>query len=175
MNWISLSSIRRFLIAASLALGVPMMVVAGPRLMHDSEFAGPEHHGAPGGELAPPYLPALKLDEAQRDKVFAILHGQAPGLRERLKNLGRAENDLHRLTAAPDYDETRAKALADQVGRATAEIALLRARTDRQIFDVLTPEQRKRLAESGPDGGARPGPGCGPQGPGADAPGRPPR
>lgn len=163
MNWIFQSSIRRFLIAASLALAVPM-VVAGPRFLHDDEFAGPEHRGGPGGELAPPYLPALNLDEAQRDKVFSILHGQAPVMRERLKDLGRLESGLQRLSAAPDYDERKTRALAEQLGRATAEIALLRARTDRQIFELLNPEQRQRLAEAGP-----------PHAPGGDGQGHPPR
>jgi len=153
VKWISPSSIRRFLLAAGLALAVPL-VVAGPKLLHDAngECGGPERHGMPGGELPPPYLPALNLDEAQRDKVFAILHEQAPTMRERLKHLNRAQADLRRLTAAPDYDEARAQVLAEQIGRAMSEVALLRARTDRLIFDLLSLEQRKRLAEFRPDG-----------------------
>lgn len=153
MKWISPSSLRRFLVAAGLALAVSM-VVAGPKLLHDAngECGGPERHGMPGGELPPPYLRALNLDEAQRDKVFAILHEQAPAMRERLKSLNRVEADLHRLTAGPDYDEAKARALAEPIGRAMSDVALLRARTDRLIFDLLSPEQRQRLAEFRPDG-----------------------
>lgn len=153
MKWISPGSIRRFLLATGLALAVPL-VVAGPKLLHDAngECGGPERYGMPGGELPPPYLPALNLDEAQRDKVFAILHEQAPTMRERLKHLNRAQADLHRLTAGPDYDEPRAQVLAEQIGRAMSEVALLRARTDRLIFDLLSLEQRKRLAGFWPDG-----------------------
>lgn len=169
MKWISPNSIRRFLLAAGLALAVPMVVVAGPKLLHDagSERGGPERPGMPGGEPPPPYLPALNLDEAQRDKVFAILHEQAPAMRERLKSLNRAEAELRRLAAGPDYDEAKGRAQADQVGRAMSEVALLRARTDRKIFEVLTPEQRKRLLEFKPDGE--------PCSPGGDAPAPVPR
>jgi len=163
MKWISPSSIRRFLLAAGLALAVPMVVVAGPKLLHD---AGSER-GMPGGEPPPYYLRSLNLDEAQRDKVFAILHEQAPAMRERLKSLNRAEAELRRLAAGPDYDEAKGRAQADQVGRAMSEVALLRARTDRKIFEVLTPEQRKRLLEFKPDGE--------PCSPGGDAPAPVPR
>ncbi|MFZ2269414.1 MAG: Spy/CpxP family protein refolding chaperone [Azonexus sp.] len=175
MNFPKLS-LKRFLVAAAVSLAIPMVVVAGPKLMRDaaSECAGPERHGMPGGELPPPYLPALNLDEAQRDKVFAILHEQAPTQRERLKRLNRAQADLRRLTAGPDYDETKARALAEQIGRAMSEVALLRARTDRLIFDLLSPEQRQRQAELGPEG-ARGIPGAAPRGPGSDGPARPPR
>lgn len=175
MKWISPSSLRRFFVAAGLALAMSM-VVAGPKLLRDAngECAGPERHGMPGGEL-PPYLRALNLDEAQRDKVFAILHEQAPTMRERLKRLNRAQADLRRLTAGPDYDETKARALAEQIGRAMSEVALLRARTDRLIFDVLSPEQRKHLVEPGPDGERCAIPGAAQRGPGGDGPARPPR
>jgi periplasmic protein CpxP/Spy len=176
MKWISPSSLRRFLVAAGLALAVSM-VVAGPKSLHDvnGECGGPERHGMPGGELPPPYLAGLKLDEAQRDKVFVILHESAPTLRERLKHLSRAQADLRRLTAGPDYDESKALALAEQIGRAMSEVALLRARTDRLIFDLLSPEQRKRLAELSPEGEPRGIPGAAPRAPGSDWPARPSR
>jgi len=176
MKWISPSSLRRFLVAAGLALAVSM-VVAGPKLLCETngEGGGPERHGMPGGELPPPYLRALNLDEAQRDKVFAILHEQAPTMRERLKRLNRAHADLRRLTAGPDYDEPRARVLAEQIGRAMSEVALLRAHTDRLIFDLLSQEQRKSLAEFSPDGEPRGIPGAAPRGPGSDEPARPPR
>jgi Spy/CpxP family protein refolding chaperone len=173
MKDIPAGSIRRFLVAAALALAIPMVVVAGPKLLRDaaSECTGAELHGMHGGEMPPPYLRSLDLFEAQRDKVFAILHEQAPTMRERIKSLSRAEAELRHLAAGPDYDEGKAKVLADQVGRAMSEVALLRAHTDHLIFDVLTPEQRKRLAELKLDGEPRRVPGAGP---GGDGPGRPP-
>jgi len=163
MDWISHGSLRRFFVAATLALVVPMVVVAGPRMLRDGECGGAERPGGPAGEMLPPYLAPLNLDEAQRDKAFSIIHEQVPAMREGLKRLGLAEGDLRRLTAGPDYDEVKAKGLAERIGRASSEVALLRAATDRRIFEVLTPEQRKRLAESRPEGGPCPMP----PGPGA--------
>ena len=168
MNFQKLN-LKRFLVAAVLALAIPMVVVAGPKLLRDAtgECAGPERHGMPGGEMSPHYLHGLNLDESQRDKVFAILHEQAPTMRERLKSLNRAEADLRRLTAQPDYDEGKVKVQADLIGRAMSEVALLRARTDHRIFDVLTSEQRKHLVERKPDGEPRGMPVAGPGGEGS--------
>ena len=58
----------------------------------------------------------------------------------------RAQRELHAL-AFGAYDETKARALADAVGRAHAELTFARARTDAQILQLLTPAQRKQLDE----------------------------
>ena len=98
----------------------------------------------------PPHLRGLNLTEAQQDKVFAIMHGQAPGMRDKAKALRKAEGDLRALTAAPDYSEAKARSLADAAAKAMAEMTLARTKAERQVFEVLTPEQRKQLAERKP-------------------------
>jgi Spy/CpxP family protein refolding chaperone len=103
-----------------------------------------------GGDLLPPHLRGLELTEAQRDKVFEIMHAQAPLMRDKAKVLHKAEDDLRGLAAAADYSEAGARSLADAAAKAMAEMTLLRAKTDRQVFEVLTPEQRKQLAERKP-------------------------
>lgn len=95
----------------------------------------------------PPPLHGINLDEAQRDRVFDIMHAQAPLMRSKFKAWRKAENDLHRLAGSSDYSEAKAKQQADAMARAMSEIALLRVHTDRQLFDVLTPQQRQQLVE----------------------------
>ena len=77
----STGNIKRFLIAASVALAIPLGAAAfqgGPD-GHPGcgSFAG---RGGPGmgGEPMPPPLRDLNLSEAQRDKIFEIMHAQAP-------------------------------------------------------------------------------------------------
>lgn len=161
MKWIFSGSVRRFLVAAVLALGIPLIVAAGPRMLHDGDGDGGSisRPGMAGGEMLPQQWRSLDLDEGQRDRIFAIMHEQAPAMRERLKSLGRAEAELRRLAAGADYDEVKAGALADAVGRAAVEVALLRARTEHLVGAVLTPEQRKRLTELKSAGGPKPAPG----------------
>lgn len=145
--------VERFLIAAAVALAVPLSAVAfgGPHGAPNSCGAGEMHGkgrpGGMGGERMPPYLRGLSLSEVQRDKVFAIMHAQAPAMRDKAKAVQRAEADLRELAMAPDYSEARARTLADASARAMAEMALARLATDRQVLEVLTPEQHKQVAE----------------------------
>lgn len=157
MTNISQSSITRYLAVATLALAIPLTVVANSASPseaggggHCSGMDGRGPMGKRGGERGPHYLRGLNLTEAQRDKVFEVMHAQAPLLREKAKTHQAAEEALRQLTAAPDYSEAKARALADGLGKSVAEMALLRAKADRQIFDLLTSEQRKQLAERKP-------------------------
>lgn len=99
----------------------------------------------PGLHAGPPFLRGLDLSEAQQDRVFAILHAQAPKRRELEKAERKAGQALGELARAPQLDEARASASAQALGQAIADQELLRLRTDAQIKAVLTPEQRARL------------------------------
>ena len=158
MTNISSNGIPRYLAVAALALAIPLTVVANSASPREAGGGWPcgamdghgpmgQRGGDRGGEMRPHYLRGLNLTETQRDKVFEVMHAQAPLLREKAKAHRAGEEALRQLTAAPDYSEAKARALADGLGKSVAEMALLRAKADRQIFDLLTPEQRKRLAE----------------------------
>lgn len=171
MTTISQGSIRRFLVAASIALAIPLtaMAVPGARGAHHG-CGGFAMHGGPGmgGEMMPPHLRALNLTEPQRDKVFEIMHSQAPAMRDKAKAWRKAEDELRALTASPDYSDAKARSLADAAAKAMAEMTLARAKAERQVFEVLTPEQRKQLAEMKPSDEPRRGGGDGPRGMGGD-------
>ncbi|HXE39102.1 MAG TPA: Spy/CpxP family protein refolding chaperone [Azonexus sp.] len=151
------TTIKRFLIVTSVALAIPLSASAVGGRHGGHGDCGFEAHGGPGhhmmeGNMMPRHLHGLNLTEAQQDKVFEIMHGQAPVMRDKAKALRKAEGDLHALTAAPDYSEAKARTLADTAAKAMAEMALLRAKTDRKVFEVLSPDQRKQLAEMKPAG-----------------------
>lgn len=163
---ITFSSIRRFLLAAGMATAVPLSAAAWQGHVGGPGACGGGMPGGPGkqvmwGDMLPPYLHGLNLSEAQRDKVFAIMHAQAPAIRDKAKAVHKAEDDLRTLVAAPDYSAAKARALADSAAKAMAEMTLARTQVDRQVFELLTPEQRKQVAERKPGGvpphGAAPG------------------
>lgn len=101
--------------------------------------------GMAGGE--PPVLRGVDLSEAQQDKVFAILHAEAPYVREQLKAGGKAQEALHAMSAGGQFDDAKAAALAQAGAQAMANLALQHIRTDQKLLALLTPEQRKQLAE----------------------------
>jgi Spy/CpxP family protein refolding chaperone len=95
----------------------------------------------------PPYLIGLHLSEDQDDKVFGIIHAAAPEMRERSKAAHKAREGLREMGQSAQYDAAKAASLAQALGVAESQLALLRARSDHEIFLLLTPDQRTRIAE----------------------------
>ncbi len=92
-------------------------------------------------------LRGLDLSEEQRDKVFAVLHAQAPQLRANAKQRRSAIRELRALTVTDNFDEARAKALSDDLARSIADAAMIRSRSANEIYQALTPEQRRLVQE----------------------------
>lgn len=169
------------LTAAGIALAAPLAAQAnpapdGPRpgcdghgYMDRGDRAGPHgEFGMFGGGHGPRYLRGLNLTDEQQDKIFNLMYAQAPAMRAKMKDLREARSNLEALTRAPSYDEAKVRALTDKAATAMAEMARMHARTEYQIYQLLTPEQRQQLSERKDrwddmrPGGTRPGPGMGP-------------
>jgi periplasmic protein CpxP/Spy len=156
----------------ALAAGAPdAPAVAGQPVPDGGHERGPGGHGfggfgfgghgpgVPGPDMpfGPMPLHGLKLSEAQDDKLFAIMHAQAPQRRENDKAIRKAHEALRELGRADKFDDAKAAALARDLGQAVAAEALLQARTEAQVLAVLTPEQREQLRQRrmrGRDAGA---------------------
>jgi periplasmic protein CpxP/Spy len=135
----------RTLLALGLGLMASLPVPAMPPLAPSD--APMMHPGPMPGEIEPTprFLHGLQLSEEQNDKVFALMHAQAPALRAKAKEARKAHEELHRLSLSADFNEATAKSLADAGARAMADMALMRARADQQIYRLLTLEQRRAL------------------------------
>nr|WP_315257093.1 periplasmic heavy metal sensor [uncultured Duganella sp.] len=141
----------------------------GPRGAQHEGPGGPEQDGpahgpgfgsgfgpGPGFGARPPFFRGVELSEAQQDKVFTILHAEAPYLREQGKAAAKAREALRELASADKYDDAKAAALAKEAASADANIALQHVRTQQKLLAVLTPEQRKQQAEEKPRHPQRP-------------------
>lgn len=140
--------------------GRPPMVPPGPRGMHghhdpDGPFGGPM--------MGMPFLRGLSLSDAQQDKVFEIMHAQAPALRLREREVRQSREALFALARSERFDDAKATALADTGARAASQIALMRARSAAAVWQVLTPEQRKQAEEMAARRGMRQDGGRGPR------------
>jgi Spy/CpxP family protein refolding chaperone len=134
--------------------GMPQAYVPGI----EAPGFGPGGRGGPGGYgdgagfSGHGHMPfrGLQLTEAQEDKIFNILHGQAPYLREQRKAEEKAMRALHDLRDADKFDDAAASKLAQAAAQAHANITLSEIRTHQKLLSVLTPEQRKQLDERKP-------------------------
>lgn len=146
------NKLTRFLLAAALAL--PLLARAQEAMPPEGDrppMAGP-HGGFPGGRPgghfgAPglPFLHGLELSESQEDKLFQLMHNQAPYLREQQRAHEKAMRALHEMRDAEKFDD--AAKLAQAAAQAQANLTLAHIRTHQKVLALLTPEQRKQLDE----------------------------
>lgn len=138
-------SLQGVLLAALIA--APFAAIAGE---HDVPRSAPRLERGmlgPGPDGEPPFMRGLNLTEAQDDKVFAILHAQAPYLREQGKAHRKAERALDEMHDAGKFDDAAAAKLAQASAQAIANITLQHLRTEQKLLAVLTPEQREKLQD----------------------------
>jgi len=132
-------------LAASAQEGVPPEgdhpSMAGPRGAMPGGHPG--HFGAPGM----PFLHRLDLSDSQEDKIFQLMHSQAPYLHEQQRAHEKAMRALHEMRNADKFDDATAAKLAQTAAQAQANLMLAHIRTHQKVLALLTPEQRKQLDE----------------------------
>lgn len=150
---------RRFLAAACVALALPITAMAFPegrggRGGCDAAGHGWQGHGGMSHGSGPMSslhgVHRLNLSPEQDDKIFNLMHKQAPAQRDQMRALRDSESALRTLKTAPDYSDAKARALIDQIAKQRADLEMSQLQHERQVLDVLTPEQRKQLSEMKP-------------------------
>jgi Spy/CpxP family protein refolding chaperone len=127
-----------------------------PPMAHGQANAWSWQHGpARLGPGRPPFFHGLDLSEAQQDKIFAIVHAEAPYLREQSKAAAKAREALHAL-ASRQVRRRQGRCAGQGAATAEANIALQHVRTQQKLLAVLTPEQRKKQADEKPRHPQRP-------------------
>jgi protein CpxP len=140
-------------LAAAMLAAVPAAFAESPPPGHGIDRGaqdGPDAGPGPGDRRGPgghglPFLRGVELTEAQQDRLFAILHAQAPQLREQDKIEDKAHAALRAMADAGDYSEAKAVGHAKALGQAIAARELLRVRTGAQVMALLTAEQRAQV------------------------------
>jgi periplasmic protein CpxP/Spy len=131
-------------LAALLAAG--SLALAVPTVQAHSGGARAQMQDGPRGGMR--MLRGLDLTQEQRDQVFKIFHEQAPAMRERTQAAREAQRALRQAALSPGFDSARARQLADALGKAQAELALMRVEGMSKVVALLTPEQRAKLEQA---------------------------
>ena len=98
------------------------------------------------------WLRDLDLSEAQKDRIYVVIYERAPAIREQMKIVRRAHQELEKLASAPQFDPVKGREVAEAGAKAQVEIALMRAETLNRIREILTPEQRAKMDQQGARG-----------------------
>lgn len=139
------------LLAAVIALPLAGMAAEGEPPMGERGQHGPGPGPGPGHRFGPGpgmhFLRGLDLSDSQEDKLFQLMHSQAPYLREQQRTHEKAMQALHDMRNADRFDDAAAAKLAQAAAQAQANITLAHVRTHQKVLALLTPEQRKQLEE----------------------------
>lgn len=105
------------------------------------------HKGGYGHQRGAGFLKGLDLTEAQEDRIFEIQHALAPAKREYYKEIRKLREQQRELVQSASYDSGKMKKLVEQETRLTADHRLKMADAKHKMYQVLTEEQRKQVAE----------------------------
>ncbi len=139
------SRIRFF--AASTALLIVLAVAA-------TLAQGMHHHGGMMGDefgfgdhMLSYFSDVLDLTQAQQDQAKAIMEKEKPVIQPLMKQLMQAHKDLSSLEDSGTFDEGKVRALAAQNTQAMTELFVQKARIHAELLQVLTPDQKTKLAQ----------------------------
>lgn len=141
-----MSKLTALLVASTLALGTTATVFAAENMPAHAETATSEassmHHK--GAEKAGRFS-NLNLTDQQRQQIKELMKESYQPQNTSAKD---ERKELHRVIAAENFDEVKAKAYIDTISKAQSERMLARARTENKIYNLLTPEQKKQYSEN---------------------------
>jgi protein CpxP len=124
-----------------LTIGAAVLLAAA------ATFAQGRHgYGGPGGGFRH-MLKQLDLTSAQQDQVKAIWAKEKPTLQPLIEQMRQNHSAESALEAGGAFDEAKTRALATQNSQTMIELQVAHARIKSEIVEILTPDQKAKLAE----------------------------
>ncbi|HEX4424242.1 MAG TPA: Spy/CpxP family protein refolding chaperone [Terriglobales bacterium] len=122
------------------ALGMALVATAavaqeGPRGPHGG-------FGGPGMEFR-----GLDLTDAQKAQVKQIMSAERPAMKPLMQQEMQNHQQMTALVRGGSFEEAKAQPIAAQEAQIHSQLAVERAKIDAQIYQLLTPEQKTKLAE----------------------------
>ena len=124
------------------ALAVALLAMAA--VAQDGGPRGPRGEGFGGPGMG---LHGLDLTDAQRAQVKQIMAAEKPTLKPLMQQEMQNHQQMTALVRSGSFEEAKAQAIAAQEAQIHTQIAVERAKIDAQVYQLLTPDQRTKLAE----------------------------
>ncbi len=148
-----MKSLFKPLLAASiLSLSMASIATAQPSQGHDKQKHCMQkgEHGHHQNKMhsrhGERFLHGINLTEIQKDQLFELKHAEVPKMRAKMKERHQLKKELMQLS--DNYSEDKAKAIADQLATIERDSVLARVHHHQQVLNLLTPEQRKQVADN---------------------------
>ena len=110
--------------------------------------AGPGHRGGGfGGPMMGMFADYLDLTDAQRAQMKDIMTKEKPTIKPLMQQLSQSHQQLRQLESAGTFDEAKVRALATQQAQTMTELTVQKARIKSELMQVLTPDQKDKMAK----------------------------
>ncbi len=124
-----------------LTIGAALVLAAAAAIAQ-----GRHGYGGPGGDFRH-MLKQLDLTSAQHDQVKAIWQKEKPTLQPLMQQMRQNRSAMKALEASGPFDEAKTRALATQNSPTMVELQVEHARIKSEIMQILTPDQKAKLAQ----------------------------
>ena len=124
-----------------LTIGAAVMLAAAAAIAQ-----GPHGFGGPSGDFRH-MLKQLDLTSAQHDQVKAIWAKEKPTLQPLMQQMRQNHSAMSALEASGSFDEAKTRALATQNSQTMIELQVEHARIKSEIMQILTADQKAKLAQ----------------------------
>lgn len=100
-----------------------------------------------GGHMLHFFSDYLDLTSAQQEQVKSIMEKEKPAIRSAMQQMGQFHSQMRALEESSTFDEAKVRTLAAQQSQAMTEMIVQKARIKNEILQVLTADQRTKLAQ----------------------------
>lgn len=134
-------------LALTLVIGSCVVAVAQPPWARGGQ--GGPGQGGPGGagNYEDRFARILSLTEAQKTQIKNLREQAQSAAKPYLEQIKPITEQMQKLIEASAFDEAAARALGQKMMQLQIEIHLIQAKTEAAIHQLLTPEQKAKLAE----------------------------
>src|ERR1035438_2395535 len=124
-----------------LTIGAALMLAAAAAIAQ-----GMHGHGGPDGGFHH-LLKQLDLSADQKTQVKAIWEKEKPAMQPLMQQMHQAHQAMKTLETSGPFDEAKTRALATQNSQTMIEVEVAHARIKSEIMQILTPDQKAKLAQ----------------------------
>ncbi len=146
---INITNLTTTILNLVLALILSSAVVsAQPPWARGSGLGGPGGQGGPGGGgFEDRFARLLNLTDAQKTQIKNLRDQAQTASKPYFEQIKPITEEMQKLIEAPAFDEAAARALAGKMAQVQTEIHIIQAKTEAAIYQLLTAEQKAKLAE----------------------------
>ena len=148
----NISSLTKTLLNLALTIIIGSCVAAAAQLSWARGGQNGLGQGGPGspngaGHHEDRFVRLLSLTDEQKTQIKNLREQAQTATKPYAEQIKPITEQMHALIEAPVFDEAAARALAQKMAQLQIEIRLIQAKTESAIHNLLTPEQKAKLAE----------------------------